>query len=263
MKLQETVFLNDQSIANLIYNKISENEQTKPIRQYMGLSLSGEKCDRKLWLSYHGDAKRETDGRLLRLFRRGNLEEIQMAKDLRAIGIKLKETGKHQREVVASPKVKGHLDGVIYGGVPNAPKAMHIWECKTHNKKNFDALVKNGVYLAFYKHYAQMQCYMYLTNIDRALYTAVCKDDDRIYTERVRLNKETAKTLIDHLISLTEEENEPKGLSLDPTYFECKMCEFYTHCFNATNSTTATSENSFKEESKGDLLNVLLSRHRT
>lgn len=34
--------------------------------------------------------------------------------------------------------------------------------------------------------------YMIGTNLDRALYFAVCKDNDEIYTERVRYVKETA-----------------------------------------------------------------------
>lgn len=263
MKLTESIDLNEQTIADLIYKKIVEKESAEPQRQYMGLSESGERCDRKLWLNFNVDLPRETDGRLLRLFRRGSLEEEQMAKDLKAIGIKLREIGKNQREVVASPFVKGHLDGVIYGGVPGSPKAMHIWECKTHNKKNFDTLIKNGVYLAFFKHYAQIQCYMYLTKINRALYTAVCKDDDRIYTERVRLDSELAKTLIDRLIYLTEEKEEPKGISENPTYFECKMCVHYNHCFKSESTPNAKNTENTINEKGVNLFNVFLTRHRT
>jgi hypothetical protein len=50
-------------------------------------------------------------------------------------------------------------------------------------------LEKKGVKVSKPMHWAQMQVYMLGTKIERALYVAVCKDDDRIYTERVKYDR--------------------------------------------------------------------------
>ncbi len=47
-----------------------------------------------------------------------------------------------------------------------------------------------------------MQLYMHSTGIDRALYYAVCKNDDQIYTERVKYDKEVAQKYIDRSVRI-------------------------------------------------------------
>jgi hypothetical protein len=124
----------------------------------------------------------------------------------------------------------GNMDGVILSGVPEAPKATHIWEHKTHSKKSFDALEKEGVEKAKIMHYAQMQTYMLCSHIDRALYEAVCKDDDRLYFERVRLDKDVAQHYVDRGHRLSLEERIPAPLSDKPDWYECKMCAAWSFC---------------------------------
>ena len=64
-------------------------------------------------------------------------------------------------------------DGVVQGLV-EAPKAPHVSEQKTHNDKSFKN-VRSKVCRIQAEHYAQMQVYMHLMDIDRALYQAVNK----------------------------------------------------------------------------------------
>ena len=52
------------------------------------------------------------------------------------------EYGDNQRRVSFGGHVSGSIDGIILGGVPEAPKTPHIF--KKHNKKSFEALVKSG-----------------------------------------------------------------------------------------------------------------------
>jgi hypothetical protein len=51
-----------------------------------------------------------------------------------------------------------------------------VVEFKTHSAKSFRKLVQRGVAEAKPQHWAQMQVYMQLTGLTRALYVAVCKD---------------------------------------------------------------------------------------
>ena len=133
----------------------------------------------------------------MRLFRRGHHEENWIVSDLKAIGIDVQEidlsTGEQYR--FSDGHFSGSLDGIALSGVPEAPEKKHILEFKTHALKSFTDLQKNGVEKSKPTHYAQMQVYMLSQDIDRALYVAVCKNDDEIYTERVRLNKTIAKEL--------------------------------------------------------------------
>jgi hypothetical protein len=126
--------------------------------------------------------------------------------------------------------VSGSIDGIIEHGVPEAPKTPHVLEIKTHGKKSFESLLKDGVEKSKPMHYVQMQMYMAGMKLDRALYVAICKDDDRIYTERVKLDKAVAKKGVvrGHRIVLAD--RMPPPLSTDPTWFECRFCAAHEFC---------------------------------
>jgi hypothetical protein len=129
--------------------------------------------------------------------------------------------------------VSGSVDGIIERGVPGAPKARHLLECKTSSKKAFDSLIKDGVQKSKPLHYIQMQAYMRGLVLDRALYYVVCKDDDRIYTERVRYDKEIAERYITRAQSIALTDNMPPPISEDPAWYECKFCPAYKFCHQA------------------------------
>jgi len=213
------------SIQNLI-DKHHQSQQEPP-RPHLGASQLGHPCDRWLWLSFRWAVIEKFDGRILRLFRRGREEEANIIKDLEAIGVVFSN---HQQYVDFGSHVGGSTDGMIDGGVPEAPKKRHVAEFKTHSKKSFDDLVKNGVQKSKPMHWCQMQLYMSGTGVDRALYFAVCKDDDRIYTERVHLDRAAAKQLIErgHRIALAERIPDP--ISTDPSWYLCRWCPAHSFC---------------------------------
>jgi len=199
-------------------------------RPHMGASTLGEKCDRKLWLSFRWAVRETFPGRILRVFRRGHREEETVVADLQAIGMKVRATGAAQTRVEFGSHVSGSIDGIITAGVPEAPKKAHVLEIKTHSKKSFDAVEKEGVEKAQPKHYAQVQTYMLGTGVDRALYVAVCKDDDRLYTERVELDKERAERFVERGKRLATQDEIPPPISNDPTWYECKWCSAHDFC---------------------------------
>ena len=209
---------------------VAHERQAELLRPHLGASQLGHACDRWLWLSFRWAVREPFPGRILRLFRRGRLEEATIAADLKSIGIEIHSTEGAQARVDFGSHISGSLDGIIESGVPGAPKARHIFEAKTHSKKSFDDLIKNGVEKSKPIHAAQMQVYMHGTNIDRALYFAICKDDDRIYTERLRYSRTEAERLIarGHRIALADRMPEP--LSSNPAWYECKFCAGHDFC---------------------------------
>lgn len=218
----------ENSISEKIY-KAYEAEKQKP-RPHMGASMLGHVCDRWLWLSFRWAVQPEFKGRMLRLFNRGHREEPVIINDLKSIGIKVRNL-KNQDRVDFGCHVSGSIDAIIDGGVPEAPYKLHIGEFKTHNLKSFNKLELEGVQKAKPEHYVQMQVYMLGTGIDRALYVAVCKDDDRIYTERVRLDKEVANKAVERGKRLALSERMPPPISTDPSWFQCKFCDARKFCF--------------------------------
>lgn len=202
----------------------------EPPREHLGASVLGHACERWLWLSFRWAVIEQTEGRVLRLFRRGRREEAIVIEDLRAIGVDVLANAGEQDKVHLGGHLGGSVDGIIRSGLPEAPKTRHVLEIKTHGKKSFDALSRDGVEKSKPVHYAQMQVYMHGLGIDRALYVAVCKDDDRLHTERVKLDKDVAKSLIDRGRRIVASDRLPPPISTDPNWYQCKFCPAHDLC---------------------------------
>jgi len=224
MKIPES----EHNIESLI-DKHHEGQAEVP-RSHLGASTLGHPCDRWLWLSFRWAVQPSFPGRILRLFRRGREEEVNIINDLRAIGMDVRKVSSQHRVDFGS-HVSGSLDAIIDSGVPEAPKAKHIAEFKTASRKAFDDLVKQGVEKSKPEHFIQMQVYMSGTNIDRALYLTVCKDDDRIHTERVKYDKAVATKAIERGKRIALADRMPEPISSDPSWYQCKFCDGHSMCF--------------------------------
>lgn len=199
-------------------------------RPHLGASIIGHPCDRWLWLSFRFAVRQHFDGRIKRLFRRGQNEEATVVSDLRDAGLSVSECLNQQKHHSLAPHIGCTPDGLVVGH-PEAPKAKTSLEIKTHSLKSFTDLEKNGVEKSQPKHYAQMQCEMKAQRTERALYVAICKDDDRIYTERVRYVKETADSYIDRGKRIVFADRMPEPMAgASASWFECKFCPGYDMC---------------------------------
>ena len=202
---------------------VFENMPNLP-RAHIGPSQAGDPCDRRLWLCFRWAVDKTFPGRMLRLFKRGQDEEARVVSMLQAIGYDVREYGEDQRRVSFGGHVSGSIDGIIISPI------SAILEVKTHNVKSFDALEKQGVKASKPEHYIQMQCYMKATDINRALYVAVCKDDDRIYNETIEYNTDDAEHAIKRLRRISETEHIPEPISTDATWYQCRFCEAHEFC---------------------------------
>lgn len=226
--LEKEIALSQYTIAELI-DKHHETQQEPP-RSHMGASQLGHPCDRWLWLSFRWAVVESFPGRILRVFRRGQNEEAQIVRDLRAIGIDVQRTGTQQSRVDFGCHVSGSIDGIAESGVPFGDGKRHVLEFKTHNSKSFDKLEEDGVRKSKPMHYAQMQVYMLGTGIDRALYVAICKDDDRIWTEQVQFDQKFAQSLVERGKRIALSDRMPEPLSADPSWYVCKFCPAHEFC---------------------------------
>jgi CRISPR/Cas system-associated exonuclease Cas4 (RecB family) len=200
-------------------------------RPHLGASLIGHPCDRFLWMTFRWVASEKFPGRVLRMFDSGKREEPRVYGELRGIGYEVwSDDGTAQFRCSAlGDHFGGALDGVLRGLI-EAPKTPHVLEIKTHNQKSFDDLMKRGVKGSKPMHYAQMQTYMHLMGLERALYFAVCKNDDSIYTERVEYDQAEARRIVERASRIISSWEPPAKIASDAEGQECKWCKFKDAC---------------------------------
>jgi len=120
---------------------------------------------------------------------------------------------------------RGSIDGVARG-LPEAPDTWHLIEDKTVNARGFARLQK-GLRVANPKHYAQVQAYLYEMDIEWAMYIAVCKDNDRVYTERIKRDERTGAGLRRRALEVIRADEPPRKFADGPDWksqFECRFC---------------------------------------
>ena len=210
-----------------------EARQGDGFRDHLGASIIGKSCARALWYDFRWVTPTRFSGRLLRLFETGQLEEDRMVRNLRATGATVleldPETGRQIRVEAHGGHFGGSLDGVALG-LLEAPKTWHVLEFKTHGTKSFADLTAKGVVLSKPQHAAQMQIYMHLTGITRALYMAVCKDTDALHIERIEADGAMAERLLEKAGRIIFAQHSPARISEDPAWFECRFCDHHAAC---------------------------------
>lgn len=224
----------ESPIVEAIYARYKKTGWAAPARGYLGASIIGHKCSRFLWYTFRDCTKEDFPGRIYRLFETGDLEEIRMVKDLRDIGCFVHDidpnTGRQFEVFAIGDHLSGHMDGCGYY-IPTAEKTWHVLEFKTFKAKLFAILVKKGVRVSNPKHFAQMQIYMHLTGMKRALYLAKNKDTDELHTERVHYDKAFAESLMAKARQIIFAKEPPSRITERPDWYECKFCSAYDLCW--------------------------------
>jgi len=226
--------LHNQTIEAI--DRAVEAQATPYLSATIGGSTIGHKCERYLWYRFRWAAAPEThEGRMLRLFETGHLEEARMIGWLREAGCVVHDidpqTGRQWKVLACGGHFKGYTDGVVKR-LKEAPETAHLLECKTHNLKSFEPLQKHGVAVAKPEHVDQMQSYMHLTGLTRAFYLAKCKDNDALYGERIAYDAAHACALMAKAERIIAAHDAPPRVSDKPDYFLCKAfkCPFYGVC---------------------------------
>lgn len=212
------------------YKKVGDAE---PVRGYLGASIIGHPCSRYLWYTFRHCCKLKFDGRMRRLLETGDLAETRFVQNLRDIGCEVHNADKNgeQFEVKAlHGHLSGHMDGCAYN-IPEAPRTWHVLEFKTHNAKSFANLERQGAQKAKPQHYAQIQTYMHLTGMTRALYLAVNKDNDNLYSERIHYDAEYASQLMDKAEKIITATIPPERIGSRPDSYHCKWCDAQSLCW--------------------------------
>ena len=214
-------------------------------RSHLGASMLGDECPRKVWYNFRWATKPKFNGRTLRLFNRGHLEEGRIIAMLLMIGCDVWQqdaNGKQFRISWAEGHAGGSGDGVARGLPDLDPSIAFINEYKTHGEKSFIELAGKlpewrayvegkgpftgkGVRECKPEHYTQMQLYMRKMGLAVALYVAVCKNTDDLYMEVIYLNPEYADQYIQRGEDLVWMPKAPKKINTSAGFFKCRFCD--------------------------------------
>lgn len=122
----------------------------------------------------------------------------------------------------------GECDGLIRG--PNLLEGWGTVEFKTMNDKSFKDIVNKGVMSSKPVYWIQSQIYMRKLKVNWCLFVSTNKNDDDIYYEILHLKPEVADQYIDLARSIIRAQSAPARITEDPSWFECKFCDFREIC---------------------------------
>jgi hypothetical protein len=226
-----------QQINDILDAKLLERHKSQIKRDYLGASILGDECLRRIQLQYM-QKESEVSAQTLRTFDIGHYLEDLVAEWMILAGFNLRtkdENGEQFGFSAADGKLKGHVDGIIYGG-PDFCKYPYLWECKTLNNKSWTDTAKRGVLVTKPIYYAQVQLYMAYMNLDEnpCLFSALNKDTSELYHEPIAFDAEVAQPYSDRAVQIIKasENNELLPcISNDYSFYKCKMCGFRNECF--------------------------------
>ena len=256
-----------EKLVPLAADAYSTNEE--PFRKHLGASLIGKDCIRDIWYSWHWAREIRFEGRMIRLFNRGHLEEARFMALLLMIGCTIYQFDKEGKQFRISGfggHYGGGLDGVVVG-LPEYPNEPGLTEFKTHGEKSFNDVVKQGVKEAKPQHFHQMQQYMGFHKLRFGLYMAVNKNTDEIHSEIVLFDAIYYQQYFERAGKIVEAKVPPPKISNNPKFFKCTFCDFKPVCQGkdapAKNCRTCHHSVASLEGTKGDWLctNPLLGIH--
>jgi len=212
-------------------------------RWHLGASKIGDECKRALWYGFRWAAQGKKDGRQMRLFNRGHLEEKRHSEWLRGLGFTVwthdesqtKPDGTHPQLRIKN-KCSGHLGGSL-DGIVAFPSAygiagFAILESKTSGTgAGFNSLEAKGLAKAKPAHYIQNSIYGADYDIQHVLYICANKNDDDLYIEVAKLDFNLAEQMEVKAHSIIFSQEPPAKISENPTFFQCKsLCDFKDVC---------------------------------
>lgn len=218
-------------------------------RTHLGASVIGQDCERAAWYGYlwaykrpargrKGEAVEQANGRMLRLWNRGHMEEGRFIALLLMIGVAVYQqdaNGKQYRLSDHGGHFSGSGDGFVVG-IPDMPAGVPLLlECKTHGDKSFAKLKEDGVKLSKFTHYVQMQIYMGKFGLKYALYLATNKNDDELHAEIVTYDGPTDTAFLTRARRLIFDKHTapPRIRGASPGFHVCKhLCDFPAPCFS-------------------------------
>ncbi len=130
--------------------------------------------------------------------------------------------------------VGGHFGGSLDGQclLPDSYniEGKVLLEFKTSSLNAYKKMEREGVAISKPVHFAQMCTYGVKYGLKHALYMFICKDNDKIYVEIVKLNAALGEQMLIKAERIIKSQTPPARISENETLLVCKWCEFSEIC---------------------------------
>lgn len=212
-------------------------------RNYLGGSVIGEKCARKLWYDFRHckdnkikPSSQKSPGQLYRLFNRGHREETFFKQMLSGAGCIFLQHPDGPDKQFKVTDCNGHF-GSSVDAIGYLPKKFGIqhkvgFEFKTANMSEFNRVKKDGVKIYQPKHHSQMSVLGYKFELPLFLYCVVDKNSDEYYLELIETDAELGREMIEKADIVIKSQIPLPRISMQVTNWACKACSFQGLCFN-------------------------------
>jgi hypothetical protein len=211
--------------------------QPQPPRRYLGASIVGSECLRKVQYAWWCVAEIPSKTRLV--FEKGHLLEAVVKSQLEMIGFSFAPVQTLEFKALDGI-LQGHADGVIIAGprLPGLYLAFPlVWENKAVSNKNYNAINEHGL-LSVFPHYAsQVSLYQrFLNKLNAALVTIVNSNNGDTLHFQQPYDAELADHTIDNAKTVIEATRRGELLPRaygDPDDWRCVICAHRRRCWGA------------------------------
>ena len=208
-----------------------EARNAEPRRTYIGASMLGDPCLRRVAYAWRGVPGAPPEGQTLRIFETGHILERLLAEWMERAGFNLltvdPETGE-QFGFTDGP-VEGHADGVIVDGPDLGFDYPILWEAKSLNDRSWNELVKFGLRASKEIYYGQVQLYMAYFGFTDCLFSTLNKNTQETRHELIAFNLGKAQRLFDLAFDVVRGLLPPR-IAIAPARM-CAFCQFNTSCW--------------------------------
>lgn len=206
-----------------LHQQLESGQVPLEFRPYIGMSGLLGKCPRDIWYNFRWAHNRTVEPRVMRIFKRGDIEESRVIQDMEAIGLDVQNHLNEQIELVdETGHIKGHPDGSVTG-LPYDPGVRCLLEIKTMKQSQYTKYKKEGLQKSHPSYWGQIHTYMGESELLHCLFIVVNKDTEErsytLYAYDPAVHKECMQFAYDILVS----ERPPNKIG-ESTWFACKFC---------------------------------------
>jgi hypothetical protein len=204
------------------------------VRGYLGASLIGDDCSRKIQFEWLTEAT--FSARVRSIFARGHYFEIESRQQLTDAGFvfaPIEALG----FIAVDGLMAGHADGIIIAKPADAGIRLNLpalWEHKALNAKNYRAVERDGLVKTFPRYAAQVSLYQdFLGFHEPALITVTNADACERLHFTLEFDGRRAQEAVDRAVNVIEATRAGELLPpLDPSRqdFRCRMCSHLERC---------------------------------
>lgn len=219
----------DISLCDKIKQSLLTRDKDAP-RDYIGASSIGHPCERKIWYQFKG-VYSVAPPTLQVIFDMGKRIEDLILDYLSNTDIEVTRPNLGNGFLWCQDQelalFAGHMDAII---TIQDSQEKAVLDIKTAKASSFQKFVHKGLKQWNMQYYAQLQAYMGMTKIKRAVLLAINKDTSEMHEEWIAFNELYYDELKTKARIISQNMNPPEKINRSPLFYICRMCGFKELC---------------------------------